>query len=479
MDVITPEVAFRDYQTLFLASYISADPFITPSNLILQGYRGTGKSYTLKEFFKANPDLNTVWLEPVELVSWKPLLQAIARTVQYKLKNLYPHIPTTEYDPLQVEEPFLLVKTLHNIFAQYESLQEKTCLFLILDGFDSLQDLDAALFNKYIKLNELLPRDSKIDLKFIYTMLETPFLQRYSSHCIPTVMFPRYNSHEVTSILVTSRCIELVEDSCLRKCIIEKQITDCTDDQFQGVAANFIHLIVQAFHSYTGNDIFALNDLIDFKWPEYVSHITKENIFEPLTLYKSAIKLFLSTDDDLGTNEQTESTVNINRDELKSSQTYDLSIISKYLLIASYICSYLEPRYDASIFSRKTRIIQGRAAYGRRKKKEVNPRYLQPSLFVIERLLAIFQAIFPIEGKAKSGSLSALREELLIRANIEVFQNLSELHTLKLIATTMNKNIDYLSPKVRWKVNVPWEIIKEISESVQFDISDYFSDVHE
>ncbi|CAI4049675.1 hypothetical protein N7582_004725 [Saccharomyces uvarum] len=479
MNVTTPEVAFRDYQTKCLASYISADPDITPSNLILQGYSGTGKTYTLREYFRVNPDLHTVWLEPVELVSWKPLLQAIARTVQYKLKVLYPNIPATDYDPLQVEEPFLLVKTLHNIFAQYKCLKEKACLFLILDGFDSLQDLDAALFNKYIKLHELLPKDSKIDLKFVYTMLETSFLQRYSTHCIPTIMFPRYEMNEVSSILVMSRCGELVEDSCLRKRIIEEQITDCTDDQFQSVAANFIHLVVQAFHSYTGNDIFALNDLIDFKWPDYVSRITKENIFEPLTLYKSAIKLFVGTDDDLSTNEMAENTININGDEPKSSQTYELSIISKYLLIASYICSYLEPRYDASIFSRKTRIIQGRAAYGRRKKKEVNPRYLQPSLFAIERLLAIFQAIFPMEGKAKSGSLSALREEPLMRANIEVFQNLSELHTLKLIATTMSKNIDYLSPKVRWKVNVPWEIIKEISESVQFDISDYFSDVHE
>lgn len=152
MNVITPEVAFREYQIKCLTSYISSDPDITPSNLILQGYSGTGKSHTLKEYFNANPDLHTVWLEPVELVSWKPLLQAIARTVQYKLKNLYPDIPTIDYDPLQVEEPFLLVKTLHNIFAQYESLHEKTCLFLILDGFDSLQDIDAALFNKYIKL---------------------------------------------------------------------------------------------------------------------------------------------------------------------------------------------------------------------------------------------------------------------------------------------------------------------------------------
>lgn len=60
MNVITPEVAFREYQAKCLASYISADPSITPSNLILQGYSGTGKTYTLKEYFKANPDLHAV-----------------------------------------------------------------------------------------------------------------------------------------------------------------------------------------------------------------------------------------------------------------------------------------------------------------------------------------------------------------------------------------------------------------------------------
>ena len=105
---------------------------------------------------------------------------------------------------------------------------------------------------------------------------------------------------------------------------------------------------------------------------------------------------------------------------------------------------------------------------------ETNPRYLQPSLFSVERLLAVFQAIFPVDTKAQRGSLASLKEDSLMRANVEVFQNLAELHSLKLVATTVSKNIDFLNYKVKWKVNVPWEIVSEVSKSVNFDVGQYF-----
>lgn len=105
---------------------------------------------------------------------------------------------------------------------------------------------------------------------------------------------------------------------------------------------------------------------------------------------------------------------------------------------------------------------------------ETNPRYLQPSIFPLERLLAIFQAIFPVERKAESGSLAFLKEEPLIKANVEVFQNLAELHSLKLISTTVGRNIDFLNYKIKWRVNVPWEIINEVGKSVDFDVGQYF-----
>lgn len=464
-------VMFRDYQVKALSSFLNSDPRITPSNLIIQGHNGTGKSYTLRQFFETNQFLINMWLEPIELVTWKPFMQAVARVVQNKLKSVFPDEKTSEYDPLDVEEPYLLVKFLDNVFQQYGFLEEETSLFLICDGFDSLQDLDAALFHKFISLHELISQDSKIQLKFIYTVQDMAFVERYSSHCLPLIIFPRYTMEEITDILIYCRAQDLIDSDSLRQTVLHGNIKECTDDEFLGVAINFIKLIVQAFHSYTGNDLSALNDLIDFKWDHYVSKINKENIFDPLGLYRNAIGIFLSADDSFGADFQQGDTSNL---EHEATQTYELSPISKYLLIAAYVCSYLEPRYDSSIFSRKSHLKTGRISYGRRKKMETNPRYLQPSLFSIERLLAVFQAIFPVERRTERGSLASLREDSLVKANVEVFQNLAELHSLKLVATTINKNIDFLSYKVKWKVNVPWEIVNEVARSLDFDVGQYF-----
>lgn len=463
------DVLFRDYQIRTMSAFLHRDPTITPPNIVIQGHRSTGKTYTLKRFFQANQNLVNAWLEPIELVAWKPLMQAVFRTVQNGLKALYPHISIQEYDPLDVEEPYLLVKLLNSLFSQYKTLQEEISFFLICDGFDLLQDLDAALFHKFIKLHELLPTNSKIQLKFVYTIQDMSFVQKYSSHCLPVIIFPRYTANEITEILIATRAEELIMSDSLRQRVIKEGINECTDEEFLSVAINFIQLIIQAFHSYTGNDISALNDLIDFKWETYVGNITRENIFDPLALYRAANKVFSSTGDTLSPEDS---------DALEASndfsQTYELSPISKYLLISAYICSYLEPRYDSNVFSKKSHVKTGRTSYGRRKKMETNPRYLQPSIFPVERLLAIFQAIFPVERKAKSGSLALLKEEPLIKANVEVFQNLAELHSLKLVSTTVVRNIDFLNYRVKWKVNVPWEIINEVGRSVDFDVGQYF-----
>lgn len=465
-------VLFRDYQVETLTLFLNADPKITPPNLVIQGYSGTGKTYTLQQFFALNQGFLTVWLEPIELVTWKPFMQAVARAIQSKLKSTFTAVRLPDYDPLDVEEPFLLVKFLSNLFENYQSfLEDPICIFLICDGFDSLQDLDAALFLKFISLHELIPMDSKLQLKIIYTVQDIAFVERYSSHNLPLIIFPRYNMEQITDILIFTRSQELIESEPLSQKVLQGQIDECTDDEFLGVAINFIKLIVQAFHSYTGNDISSLNDLIDFKWEKYVSKINRQNVFDPLRLYRSAIGIFLSTDDSFNADYPDDNQI---KGENEATQTYELSPISKYLLIAAYICSYLEPRYDSSVFSRKSHVKTGRVSYGRRKKMETNPRYLQPSLFSMERLLAVFQAIFPVETKAQRGSLASMKEDSLMRANVEVFQNLAELHSLKLVATTVNKNIDFLNYKVKWKVNVPWEIVSEVSKSVNFDVGQYF-----
>lgn len=153
--------------------------------------------------------------------------------------------------------------------------------------------------------------------------------------------------------------------------------------------------------------------------------------------------------------------------------------MAKYLLIAAYLSSYLKSRYDSKVFSKKSHIRGGRSSYGRRGKLAHNPRYHSPSLFSLERMLAIFQSIYP-EQVSKELSSDFIQRDTHMKANVEVYENIAELTTLRLIDTvSSSKSIDPFNEKLKYRVNIPWEIILEISESIEFDIAEYFSDTED
>ncbi|SCU95832.1 LAFA_0G02564g1_1 [Lachancea sp. 'fantastica'] len=468
----TPSVLFRQYQLDCLSALINETPEICPPNVIIQGHQSSGKTFTVRKFFEANPHICNCWLNTVELVTWKPLLQHVARSVSSTLRSLFPQINYDYQDALEAEDFYFLLRVLETELSHFKELKQPMSLYVVLDGFDQLKELDLELLPKFLKLHEQLPRNLKIQLKFIYIVRDVAFLNKYSTYHIPTIVFPRYKHEEVAEILLCNKTKEYMESKNLLLQVVKCGL-DPEDSIFERIADNYIKMIIQAFHSYTGNDIVALNDIMDSKWDSYVQSITKDNIYEPLSLYRSNIEIYTSTGDTF-----TESEATGSFDETKKEATaYELSAISKYLLLAAYLCSYLEPRYDSKIFSKKSHLRAGRSSYGRRNKMETNPRYLQPSLFPLERLFSIFQAIFPVKDGAHAKSGIFYQTELM-RANVEVYENLAELNSLKLITTASSKGVDYLSYKIKWKINVPWEIITEISSSVSFDIAEYFTGLH-
>lgn len=508
MALSLPNIRFRQYQVQTLSSFISSDHKQSVSNLFLQGYEATGKSYVIQKFFQANPDLLSVTLKPQESVTWKLLIQSLARSLQFKFYDLFPNeiSQLKQLDPLSVEEPYHLISFLTKMFNILSNYSKQ--IFIIFDGLDNLQDIDATLLLKFLKLNEAVSHQiTNFHFKMIYLIRDANFMARYATFNIPTIVFPRYTYDEILELLIIMRFEDMYSD--LLEHLSNHSIASNEDNNYS-IVINFITLIMQAFQMYTGNNLNSINDLLDLKWGIYLDNIDETNYMDPISIYKKSLYLFAATNDtftadddrddeeeedngndnDDDNNEEQEQDENEDGDGLDentnktrvskvkpSGQNYELSNMAKYLLIAAYFCSYIEPKYDTSIFSRKTSIKSGRSSYGRRKKMESNPRHLQPAVFFLERLLAIFQAIYPMEAVAVSGSLQSLLGDRLIRANIEVFQNLSELQSLKLICTTSIRTSDFLSSKSKWKVNIPWEIVTEIAKSVNFDMTQYFSGV--
>ena len=182
MTLDIPNIKFREYQAQTLSSFISQNHNHSVPHLFLQGYESTGKTYTITKFFACNPQLTSVTLRPEESVTWKLLIQSMARSIQYKLCDLYPTRRVqlrTNLDPLSVEEPFHLINFLTKMFTILSN--ESRQIFIIFDGLDTLQDIDATLLLKFLKLNELLSHQfDNFKLKMIYLIRDANFIARYS-----------------------------------------------------------------------------------------------------------------------------------------------------------------------------------------------------------------------------------------------------------------------------------------------------------
>ncbi|KAG0660795.1 hypothetical protein C6P45_001522 [Maudiozyma exigua] len=446
-------VQYREYQYNTLKSLISHDYSITPPNIILLGPTGTGKSFTLNHVLDNNSDIVYGTIRPNELVTWKSLIQATSRVIQKTLHKQFPNIVCPMLDPLQVEDYYGLVKDIDIVMSHYHPVCQT--IHLVIDGFDLLQDIDASLLLVYLKLFEQIKSGH---LKLLLVIRDQAFNNRYSSYMIPTIVFPRYDQTQLLTILSQIKYNQLIKsNSTIAFSVIQ----------------NFIQLILQSFFSYTGSNINALCDIIDMKWkPYYETIISNDMTLDSTSLYRKTKHLFTFVDEPLDKNN--------NIDDNDTTVEHELSKLAKYVVIAAYFCSYTESRYDSSLFSRKALIKAGRNPYGRRKQLEEDPTHRPAQTFPLERMLAIFQAIYPLDEiyDTNSGSLEQLLQEPYIKPNIEIFQTIAELYALKWLATsTMNVNIDFFSSKIKWKVNVSWEIILQIAKSVKFDIQQYFSDI--
>ncbi|SMN22516.1 similar to Saccharomyces cerevisiae YNL261W ORC5 Subunit of the origin recognition complex [Maudiozyma saulgeensis] len=457
-------VLFREYQEKTLKSFVCEDYTLTPPNAILLGPSGTGKTTTLNSVLSSSADIVYATIRPNELVTWKSLIQATSRVIQRILKLNFPQTSCPALDPLQVEDYFGLVKDLNIVMSHYSSVCDT--IHIIFDGFDLLQDIDASLLLVFLKLHEQINNGH---LKCLFVIRDSAFVHRYSNFGIPTIIFPRYNQSQLFEILCNLKTAELSNYD-------NREIS-------RDIVENFIQLILQSFHSYTGSNLSAIIDIIDLKWPQYITFLNNDSVNDSATLYRRAKHLFTYVDEPL--NNSTSSGSGSGSSSSGDGVEHELSRMARYILIAAYFCSYTNPRYDPSLFSRKSGIKAGRVSYGRRKQLEENPTHRQAATFALQRLLAIFQAIYPLGDDAddnptatRNGTLEQLFQEPYIRPNIEVFQTIAELYSLKWLATSsMSANVDLLSAKVRWKVNVAWEIILEIARSIDFDIQQYFSDI--
>ena len=146
------------------------------------------------------------------------------------------------------------------------------------------------------------------------------------------------------------------------------------------------------------------------------------------------------------------------------TEPHNLPYYTKYLLSAAYLASYNPARQDLTFFTKasekKRRKRGGGTAVSHfrpSKHRKIQRRMLGPQAFVLERLLAIFHAILP---------------HIATSGNADIMTQVATLANLRLLTRTAGGG-DVLEAGTRWRVNVGWEYIRDLAQSLRFDIENY------
>lgn len=498
MTIAPSSVVARDYQLQVLDNFIDSEclPDLFPNNVVVQGFKSSGKSYCVREYFKSlNQQGNfKVFVTRYELFSWKNLLTSIARISYFALRSAFPNVETTyDIDPASVEDFYLLVEFFTKLFQIYDAqLEGPKSFYVIIDNLDSLPQIDFLVFARLVKTHESMPFDLKFKLKFLYTIENVSFYDKYRTFDLPLVVFPRYTQEEILKILELHHQ-DFANSKELKDLSLEKG--SAFDKKY--FCKTYLKFIVESFYSYTGSDVDSLKDIAILKWPLYLQSVTTENISNAAELYKKNIHLWTNTGDSLENNTSTEENTNEGDSGLEPQQKkpkrnklnglveqYALSNLTKYVLVSVYLASFLDQKFDSKNFSRKFHFKKGKGAYGSRVKQKLQPETMKPYPSTFERLLAILQAVFTFNRRTEEFLESAEEEQSMrneyfahtnaMKSNVEVYESFSELVSLKLVLPSKVIYPDLLDSKTKWKANLPWETMLQIAKSVDFDIEDYF-----
>ncbi|CDO92772.1 unnamed protein product [Kluyveromyces dobzhanskii CBS 2104] len=474
--MVRPDVKFRDDQLDFLEAFVVKNPAASPPVLFIEGPHGSGKTHTVKKFFSCNEDILSIVLPAKDLIYSKSMCQRLALCTRQLLQNRMPNVEITGLDPFEAEDVYLLQKFMNKLFMMYTDFEEPVNLCVFLDGLDDNSQLNLETPTQLVALPASILPESKIQLRLIMSFSKSSFLSNYSTFKIPTIFFPKYKPLEIEHILLQTPGFA---DDPFLSCRLKEIGCENADELKSEIFGHYIHFLIESLIVYTGYDPTALIDIIGIKWRPFVRSLNEENIKNTVQLYKSNLELFNKPNEKLIPQTGTASTPNLLiESEGMSCSSHSLCFMAKYLLLAAYLASYLNHRYDSKVFSKKSHLRGGRSSYGRRSKPANNPRYLQPSGFPLERMLAIFQSIYPVTV-SKELSPDFFQRDIHMKANVEVYENVSDLITSQLITGLNIHKLGYLNERLKFKVNVTWDYILLVAKSVDFDIAEYFSNIVE
>ncbi|CDK26845.1 unnamed protein product [Kuraishia capsulata CBS 1993] len=461
----------RSQELFHLTCHIQPSKGLLSPVLIVEGVRSSGKTFTLNELRKiVSAQSKWIDLDCRRVYGIRGILQRfLVRILNAELQAIL-----NEYDPAlaqQIKDRIELCDGISSFIWTLEVLLEVGSKYFdcyshifVLDHIDQMlgNDSPVVLATALARLHEQVPKCDNFCFVFVAS---SPNSLDLTSLSLPHVFFPAYTYDQLNKVLylrlMASGWRTKVEESLWKSQDLAKD----TGIFFKTLSS----LLLESFSFYIGSDVDLAIHAFDRLFPHFVEPIARvgsivNGVNDPTAVYNANRKLLQSewairdTFVDEGINLENEDT-----NENRSVESYDITLKAKYIIIAAYLASFTDSRYDLMLFS-KTNEVRANSKLHRKirsNKFSVNSKMLQPQPFPLERLLAILHAIYHEDVPEDD-----------VNSDVLLLTQLNTLASLKLIlrATTG----DSLTTSLRWKCNVNWTVAKKFADDVGFEIQNYF-----
>lgn len=418
-------------EILFKLFAYQEEPYV--ESVFVYGGPGTGKSITISTVLESLHVKYCV-VNLVECYTPKILFETILNKLHNH--NLDPENPTPV---AKCDIVMDFINYLQNEFPR----TNLNNFVIVLNKAEELRNMQSNLLGIFLKLRELC--GLSVTVLFIS---EVVFENYFHQTVMPVkIFFPQYTRNEVINILAL--------DEEKTKIIVtnhyQKQI-DFSSEFYQ----NYLNIFLSVFYRTTRNftELRHMSQINFLKYCEPIANKTHK-IEDSLALWRNISDILKSSLEDLHLMLETDksSTTKVRSQDIVA--ILELPFYAKYLLIAAYLSSYNSAKEDKRFFMQ----FQGKKRSATRnniKRKIVNDlnAKLGPSPFSFDRLLAIFYSI--LDQKV------GFNNNLLVQVS-----SLVELRFL----LTISDNSALESQK--YKCNVSFEFIQEISKMMGFNINKY------
>lgn len=443
------EIVAREEQQQLLGAFVTNSTSRSVRSLVCYGGSSTGKSLTIEHHLKQIA-ASYVWVTCDECVSLKTLLQ---RMMSQLVAAMGAHSEEYVFDAFVTESFDNCIYQLQKLFRS--ETQPDQQWFIVFDKVDELVEESDLVLRSFLRFDEF----SKIpNLSIIFVSRVLPRLFITSS--VPQVYFQQYTPAEIVQIFYSNRMF----------CEFERH--DFSPAETKQFWENYVKLIIDTYSSFT-NDIKSLQRIMLKLWPIFTRKVEtgEVKITQFIKLIKQNKNLLSSNfgigdsmsvnDDEFNALEDDE--IGISNNELMNNDLFisNLSNLSKYLIIAGYLASFNDSKYDWILFSRlkgfhkkKQQIRMARSS-----EPKINSKLLDPNSFDFERLLAILNAIYKFENFKK------------IQTDCDLFTQFSNLNSLKIFLNSNNN--DLIDPRTRFKINVNFEFVSNIADDINLPILNY------